>query len=972
MAMQKFRSMDDGDYEGNKNVSVNKRLLYFLLVLLLVVPIIVGVLVWYLAPPKSCDTLPNVEGESSANTGQDVTGSTSTTEVPDFDNEPWKNLRLPRYLVPIHYDITLYPDIYNGNGWFYGNESVEIQINKDTSYILIHFNFMNITKTSLKNNYTGSPIGIKRTFPYEENQFWVVETVTPIRRGSVVRLETQYDGSLTRSIVGLYKSRYVNSITGETRYLATSKFEPVDARRAFPSFDEPNIKAQYTIHLVHQPGYTALSNMPEVLTVPWSEDSSLMKTSFQRSVDMSTYLVCFIVCDFHYLEARTKTNIPVRTYATPDRVNQTQFSLDIAVHSMDLYEELFNMSYPLPKQDLIAIPDFASGAMEHWGLITFRETNLLFDPEEASSANQQRVAVVVTHEIAHQWFGNIVTMDWWDDLWLNEGFASFMEYLGAASFKPKWDMMEQFVTEDAQPVMLTDSGVNSHPIIVEVTSPYQINEVFDRISYSKGASVIRMLESIMGKDKFFEGVSKYLKTFAWGNAKTDDLWAALGMADEAVGLSVKAVMDTWTRQMGLPYVDLTFSFTESKVTAVQKRFLADNTMTYNATDSPYLYKWYINLDHVSNTGIGSPVWISKHEDSVEFDISDSPQMNQSAWFKFNVNQTGFYRVNYPTNLWMRFATMLQNEELQELSNIDKAGLINDALNFARAGHVPYDLALSMTLYLDKEYDHLPWESAYTAFAYISSMFQYGGSFGPWRKYIVTKTKQPLEQLGWTDTGTHLQKLMRTNLIALACGHADPDCLDNATALFRAWLDNGQVVPPNLRLLVYRYGMESAGTDEDWNIMWEKYTTETVPQEKTKLLYGLSRTKKVWLLSRYLEMTKNESLVRSQDFFAVLTYISVNPVGRGLVWNWVRQNWEYLVDRFTLYSRSLGRLVPRVIGTFNTDFQLEEVLDFIKKYPDAGAGARARDQALETVRSNISWMKRYQPIITEWLCRQVTC
>ncbi|XP_060068640.1 glutamyl aminopeptidase-like [Ylistrum balloti] len=972
MGMQKFRAMDDGEDEGTSKVSVNKRLLYFLLGLLIVVPITVGVLVWYLAPPRSCDNLPNVEGDSAANTEPEVTSAITTTKVPNFESEPWKNLRLPRYIIPVHYEITLYPDIYDGNGWFYGNESIEIRITKDTSYILIHFNYMNITKTNLKDNSTGATIPIKRTFSYEENQFWVIETVSPVLSGAVVRLETQYDGSLTRSIVGLYKSRYVNSITGETRYLATSKFEPVDARRAFPSFDEPNVKAQYTVHLVHQPGYTALSNMPEVVTVPWSEDSSLMITSFQRSVDMSTYLVCFIVCDFRYLESRTKSDIPVRTFATPDRVNQTKFSLDLAVHSMDLYEELFNVSYPLPKQDLIAIPDFVSGAMEHWGLITFRETNMLFDPEEASSANQQRVAVVVAHEIAHQWFGNIVTMDWWDDLWLNEGFASFMEYLGAASFKPSWDMMEQFVTEDAQPVMLTDSGMSSHPIIVEVTSPNQINEVFDSISYSKGASVIRMLESVMGKDKFFEGVGKYLKKFVWGNAKTDDLWAALGMADEAAGLSVKAVMDTWTRQMGLPYVDVTFSFTENKVTAVQKRFLADSSMQYNATESPYMYKWYIHLDHVSNTGSGSPVWISKNEDSVEFEIHANPQMNQSVWFKFNVNQTGFYRVNYPTNLWMRFATMLQNGDIQELSNVDKAGLINDALNFARAGQVSYDVALSMTLYLDKEFNHLPWESAYTAFAYISSMFQYGGSFGPWREYVVMKSKPALEQLGWADTGTHLQKLMRMNLIALTCGHSDSDCLDNATVLFRAWLDNGQVIPPNLRQLVYRYGMENAGTDEDWNAMWDKYTTETVPQEKTKLLYGLSRTKKVWLLSRYLGMTKNESLVRTQDFFTVLVYISGNPVGRSLVWNWVRENWHYLVDRFTLYSRSLGRLIPRVIRTFNTEFQLEEVLDFIKKHPDAGAGARTRDQALETIRRNIAWMERYKPVITEWLCHQVKC
>ncbi|XP_021344850.1 glutamyl aminopeptidase-like, partial [Mizuhopecten yessoensis] len=216
MAMQKFRAMDDGEFQESGKVSLNKRILYLLLVLLVVVPIVVGVLVWYLAPPRSCDSLSNVEGESGANTGSEVTTTTTTTEVPNFESEPWKNLRLPRYIIPVHYDITLYPDIYNGNGWFYGNESVEIRITKDTSYILIHYYYMNITKTMLKNNSSGATIPIKRTFSYAENQFWVIETVSPLLSGAVVRLETQYDGSLTRSMVGLYKSRYVNSITGET------------------------------------------------------------------------------------------------------------------------------------------------------------------------------------------------------------------------------------------------------------------------------------------------------------------------------------------------------------------------------------------------------------------------------------------------------------------------------------------------------------------------------------------------------------------------------------------------------------------------------------------------------------------------------------------------------------------------------------------------------------------------------------
>ncbi|XP_061175207.1 glutamyl aminopeptidase-like [Saccostrea echinata] len=959
------------DMDSGKQTKTNKRLVYFLVFLVVALPIVVGVLVWHFTNENCDKDLPSVNGESDANTGnkQTTTPGPIQTTTPGFsETEPWKNLRLPRYVMPIHYDITLYPDIYNGHGWFYGNESVEIQIYKDTKYILIHKNYMNITSTSLRKKSDDSTIEIKNTFYYEQNQFWVIETRQSLLNGSSVILDLSFDGSLTRAIVGFYKSKYVNSITKETRYLATSKFEPVDARRAFPCFDEPNIKANFTVHLVHQDGYTALSNMPEEKTEPWTHDSTLKITSFQESVKMSTYLVCFIVCDFKYLERTTKFGTKVRTFATPDRYNQTEFSLEVAIKSMELYQDLFNVSYPLPKQDMIAIPDFVSGAMEHWGLITYRETNILYDPQEASPANKQRVAVVVAHEISHQWFGNIVTMDWWDDLWLNEGFASFMEYLGANVSEPTWEMMEQFVTEDVQPVMVVDSVTSSHPIVVNVNNPNQINEVFDSISYSKGSAIIGMLEAVMGQDKFFLGVGNYLKAFKWGNAKTDDLWNELNKVNTG-GFGVKDMMDTWTRQMGFPYINVTMQTQGSKtiVSATQSRFLADKSTVFNPSESPFGYKWYVYLDYMLSGGGSGHFWINRTQDQVTFDVAAT--FDSSGWIKFNRLQKGFYRVNYPENMWSRFSSQLQTDN-SKFSNVDKAGLIDDAFNLARAGYIEYSTPLNLIKFLDTELNHLPWESAYSGISYITEMLQTGASFSLFRDFILKKSRPVLTQIGWDDTGNHLQKLMRVNLISLTCGMGDKDCLNNATNKFRKWLDQGESVTPNIRSIVYKYGMQNGGSPEDWDKMWNKYKTETVPQEQIKLLYGMSKTPTVWLLVRYLEYTKREDMVRSQDFFTVVQYIAQNPVGNKLVWDWVRSNWEYLVDRFTTYSRSLGRLVPRVISNFNTEFELQQVEAFFTKYPDAGAGARGRQNAIESIKANIQWKKNNEKKITDWLCQNL--
>lgn len=965
--------MDSGVKKGT-----NKRLVYFLVFLVIVVPVVVGILVWQLTD-KTCENkLPSVNGDNDANTGnkQTTTSAPTQTTTPGFsETEPWKNLRLPRYVMPIHYNITLFPDIYNGNAWFYGNESVEIAIYKDTKYILIHQHFLNITKTSLRRKNDNSDIAIKKPFYYELNQFWVIETQDMLLDGSTVILDLTFDGSLSRAIVGFYKSKYVNSLTNETRYLATSKFEPVDARRAFPCFDEPNIKANFTIHLVHQDGYTALSNMPEESIDDWEHNNTLKITNFQESVKMSTYLVCFIVCDFKYLENTTKFGTKVRTFATPDRYNQTKFSLEVAIKSMELYQDLFNVSYPLPKQDMIAIPDFVSGAMEHWGLITYRETNMLYNAQQASPANQQRVAVVVAHEISHQWFGNIVTMDWWDDLWLNEGFASFMEYLGANVTKPSWEMLEQFVTEDVQPVMVVDSVTSSHPIVVNVNNPNQINEVFDSISYSKGSAIIGMLEAVMGQDKFFEGVGNYLKAFKWGNAKTDDLWNELNKVNTG-GFGVKDMMDTWTRQMGLPYINISLKTEGAKtvVTATQTRFLANKDTVFDPEESPFRYKWYVYLDYLLSDGQSGQSWINKTQNEVVFDVSST--FETSGWIKFNRFQKGFYRVNYPQNIWSRFSTDLQADNTI-LNTVDKAGLIDDSFNLARAGYIEYSIPLNLIKFLDKELNHLPWESAYNGIGYITDMLQTGASFSLFRNFILEKARPVLAQIGWEDMGdteNHLRKLMRVNLISLACGMGDQDCLNNATDRFRKWLDKGESVTPNIRSIVYKYGMMSGGTPEDWDKMWNKYKVETIPQEQIKLLYGMANTKTMWLLVRYLEYAKQEDMVRSQDFFTVVQYISQNSVGNKLAWDWIRSNWDYLVNRFTTYSRSLGRLVPNVISDFNSEFELQQVQDFFNKYPDAGAGARGRQNALEDIKANIQWKKNNEKKITDWLCQNTgaTC
>ena len=341
-------------------------------------------------------------------------------------------------------------------------------------------------------------------FEYRPNQFWVVEPREQLQPGNYsVRME--FSGSLTTGNTGFYLSRYTDS-NGNQVPIATSKFQPTAARKAFPCFDEPTYKSVFVVSLVRPSGggYVALSNMPVVGEEGDSPQSGLTTTSFQPSVPMVTYLACFIVCNFEYAEkVSEKHGTRFRVYATPAQRQRVEYSLKVGANITDFFTDYYDLPYPLPKQDMIAIPDFVSGAMEHWGLITYREANLLYDSRESSAANQQRVATVVSHELAHQWFGNLVTLRWWDDLWLNEGFASYMEYKGVSNYHPDWEMEAQFLTSDLHRVLDLDATVNSHPIVQPVTHPDQITEIFDTISYAKGASVLRMLEQFMGEEKVF-------------------------------------------------------------------------------------------------------------------------------------------------------------------------------------------------------------------------------------------------------------------------------------------------------------------------------------------------------------------------------------------------------------------------------------------------------------------------------------
>uniref|UniRef100_A0A8C3SSD0 Aminopeptidase n=1 Tax=Chelydra serpentina TaxID=8475 RepID=A0A8C3SSD0_CHESE len=903
-----------------------------------------------LSRPEPCQ--PSGGTEQPATT---TPGKVETLHCPPKNDASgdWTNFRLPTYINPEHYELEIKPemdaDIYTGT------VNISIKLDKPTKYLWLHLRATKITEMPTLRKASGQQIALTECFEYEQHEYLVMvanEMLSDTTANDTYLLTLKFQGWLNGSLVGFYRTTYTEN--GETKSIAATDHEPTDARKSFPCFDEPNKKATYTISIIHKEPFKALANMPVEQTVQLGDGWN--RTTFQKSVPMSTYLVCFAVHQFDWVERESASGIPLRIYAQPQQILTAEYAANVTKVVFDYFEQYFDMKYSLPKLDKIAIPDFGTGAMENWGLITYRETNLLYDPKESASSNKQRVAAVIAHELVHQWFGNIVTMDWWDDLWLNEGFASYFEFLGVNATEPDWQMLDQVLIDDVLPVLKEDSLLSSHPIVVSVSSPAEITSVFDGISYSKGASILRMLQDWITPANFQKGCQEYLKKYHFQNAKTDDFWESLAQASDK---PVKEVMDTWTRQMGYPVLSV-----EANSKVIQRRFLLDPLANSSEPTSALGYTWNIPVKWYA--GNETDVTFYNKSESAATGITITPS-NPDSLLKINPDHIGFYRVNYETQTWNNIVNNLLIGH-QSFSSADRAGLVDDVFSLARAELLNYTVPLNLTKYLQNEEDYLPWNRVISAVSYVRDMLGDDTELYPRFKVHFRSLVKPIaSKLGWNDdeTGSHVMRLLRADVLGFACSMDDPDALNNASSLFYSWLD-GTSPPVNLRLLVYRYGMQNSGNETSWNYMFQKYQSTSLAQEKEKLLYGLASVKNITLLDRlYLKYIYNTSLIKSQDVFTVLRYISYNSYGKTMAWDWIRLNWEYLVSRYTINDRNLGRIVS-ITQTFNTDLQFWQMENFFEKYPNAGAGEAPRKQALETVKNNIEWLKQNKGEIGAWL------
>lgn len=840
---------------------------------------------------------------------------------------------------------------------FDGNVTIHLQCVEQTKTIFLHSRNQNVSNPRVWNRDTNNPLNVTGYSLREgPSDFLAIELAEKLEVGGKYSLSLNFSADVNENLDGLFLSTYQEGKPESEedsdieRYLVATNMEPTSARTVFPCFDEPGMKARFHLTVIHRRDTKALANEEEDESNGIDDDWKY--TRFYPSPVMSTYLFAFTVSEFTSKKTEQPDEV-IHTYARPEatEAGHTDYAVNITGKILDFYQKYFDIGYN-QKLDQIALPDLGPAAMENWGLVTYQEGVLLYEEGVSSYLQKEVIAFLIAHELAHQWFGNLVTMKWWNEVWLNEGFATYMSSLAVDRILPSFKVKEIAIANELQSAFEADALASSHPLTppaAEVELPDDIMELFDQITYNKGSVVLRMLADVLGESFFQKGIKIYLNKFKHKNTDQYDLWNAMEEAQsESSGrLNIVKMMDTWTNQIGYPVITINTSIGE----IYQKQFLYNDTSESNSL-------WEIPVRFTTSaSGKTDLQWLrSKKELKEEF------KSKKGEWILANVNCKGFYRVNYDLANWARLMKELETNP-ESIPLLNRGQLIDDAFNLARAKQVSVSLALNSTRFLRNETDYLPWDSAMSNLHYFVLMFDRSEVYGPMQAYLRNQVTVLYDFFkNYTDNSTVPKDFSLQNnqilAIRVACANGLPECLDMAKDMFHFWMTNDtNRIHPNLRSVIYCQAI-AAGGQEEWEFAWKRLQNSTDTSEKDQLREALTCTKKIWLLNRYLEYTLEPEMIRLMDVSSVISSIALNEAGHALAWNFIRANWDYISQPHGAY------LIQEVTSRFSTPFELEELEHFATKY-DLGSAARAVQNAIEQTRVNIKWVNEHRKTVLNW-------
>ncbi|WP_224368997.1 M1 family metallopeptidase [Hyalangium versicolor] len=844
-----------------------------------------------------------------------------------------KNFRLPRTVLPRRYTTTLTLNLDERS--FSGTETIELEVTSPTSEIILHGIALQLGKVTFRTDSRQyAPASIRAV---EQSETVVLQFEPPLPTGAA-SLDVEWTGRFTQGLRGLYLAGKV----------AATQFEAADARRLFPCFDEPSFKARWaiTVRIPPTPGLVALSNGAVVSDVV---EGNLRTVKFQEMDVLSSYLIALVVGPLVGTPEQQVNGVPVRTWSLPEKAHLTRFGQDAALAALPRLQEYFGLPYAYGKVDQVGIPDFEAGAMENAGLITYREVALLLDPATAPLSVQKRVAEVVTHELAHQWFGNWVTMVWWDDLWLNEAFATWMAYKIVDGWRPDWRVWLDFDTGKAAALHL-DALKSTHPIRGEVRNASEAGESFDLITYEKGGAVLRMIEGFLGEGPFREGIRQYMRTHARSNAVADDLWRALGAASSQ---PVVELANAWIGQSGYPLISVKVE--GRKVSLSQRRFYSEPGVSSGE-------RWPVPVVLRFEDGGG----VREHR-FVLRDAQTSVTLEGSgevSWLCANAGSTGFYRVAYDADALQKLAA-----NLGALAPSERISLLADRWALVRAGQASAADFLDLAGRFGGEEDDAVLDELVGRLGYVEARLVEGENQERFRRWVEKLLGPALTKLGWEPAAgeTDRVKLRRAALVRAVGVLARGGTALNEVRprVTRAVGGDKAALEPNL-LDSSVYMAARAGDSALFDTLLEKMKAEPDPATQRRYLTALASFEDAALAKRGQELFFTDA-VKMQDVTIYLGGLLGNRTGRDAWWQVVQQRWQDVVAR-TGGAPMLLRRVVEALGALRNRKQFEEAKALLQAHPVTEA-QQAMAQTMERLSQDVALSERAGPEVSAWIKRQ---
>jgi aminopeptidase N len=848
--------------------------------------------------------------------------------------------RLYTEFKPERYDLYLEPDRENMS--FSGKVRIIGQkTGRPSKRLTLHQNGLKIKSARLTKNDKKSgdvDIGITRHNThksFDELRLHTDETLYP----GHYSIEIEFSGKITEPMHGIYPCNF--KLDGQSKQLIATQFESHHAREAFPCVDEPEAKAVFSLSLMTPAGETVIANTP-VKTEKKTGGS--ITTSFEDTPRMSTYLLAFVYGQLAYKEATAANGVKVRIYSTPDKIGLTDFGLDVSVKSLDFYEDYFGVPYPLPKLDVIGLPDFSAGAMENWGLVTFRESVLYVDPKSSGIETKQYVCMVVSHELAHQWFGNLVTMKWWNDLWLNESFANLMEYRATDELFPEWNIWEEFTAREMGQALTRDALPNVQAVRTDVHHPDELSSVFDpAIVYAKGGCLLNMVRNLVGEEAFRRGLKEYFKEFEYQNTEADDLWRHLGAAS---GIDVGTMMQNWLNKPGYPVLEAEYDNSRS-MSLRQSRLVIGEQPAGRST------VWDVPLS--ASSDLDNPMLNSEHG---VFSVK------KPGGYPLVLNhQARSYFVSRYTNA-KHFKSILDAAKSQKLEPIDRLLLVQSYLLLERAGQVPTIDNLSLLSAMAGEREEAVWSVLGGIIAGVRTLINKDETADEQLNGLLRPLVKPLiKELGWDSSKNDSSQTLKLRALALglAAGAKDEAVIKNGLERFTGFrkpADLASDIRSTVYFIAVRYGNEA-----DFDKLVKLYGELTNAEERDEIAAELTATRNPKQTKKLLDMITSDT-VRLQDAPTWFAWLMRNRYSTDATWDWLKTNWQWVEDKYGS-DKSYDRFPRYSAMAFSYPAQLEEYKSFFNFKIDTTL-ERPIKLGVEEIEGRISWRQKNEKTVKAWL------